>query len=286
MPKPKEIDKEILKKVYRGRSANAHKGDFGKVLVIGGSEKYTGTPGLNGKAALNAMAGYRSGADLITIASVQEAVDVSSQFLPNLITLPLKGKKLTKSHLNTLLAESENNDAFIIGGGLGKDRQTMELVRKFLKRVNIKGVVDADAIKALEGMDMDLSNFILTPHSHEFAILTGQKPGHSLYTRSLVVQKEAQAFGATILLKGHQDIISNGEETLINKTGNPYMTVGGTGDVLAGVIGSLIAQGNSLVDSASAGSYINGKAAENTGRKRSLVATDLMEEIAKIVDSV
>lgn len=286
MIRQKEVNKGVLKKVYGSRTDESHKGDYGRLLVIGGNENYTGATTFNCHAAINAMASYRSGMDLVTVIGIKKVTDIASKFAPELMTIPLKGKKLSKRHAKILLGEAEKHDAFIIGGGIGRDKNTLEMTRKFLREVNIPGVIDADAIDSLKGEKIDLSNFIITPHSHEFSILAGEKPSHQLHTRVLEVQKEAEYLNTTILLKGHKDIISDGKEILINKTGTPYMTVGGTGDILAGIVGSLLSQGNSKLLSAAAASYINGKAAQNTGRKRSLIPSDLLEEISKIVDSI
>ena len=274
------INKSILKKVYKKRSKYSHKGDFGRLLIIGGSNKYTGTPALN---ALAALASLKTGVDIVEIASPERAADIIAKFSPNLITIPLKGNFLTNKHLKTILKESENKSAFIIGGGIGKKPETIDLVRNFLKKIKIPGVIDADAIYALKKTKINLSKFVLTPHSGEFKSLTNIKLDNNLNKRIRYLKETAKKLGTTILLKGHIDIISDGKQTAINKTGNPYMTVGGTGDVLAGIVGSLIAQGNNLFISACAGAYINGKAAEISGKKVSLTATDLIKGIERIV---
>ncbi len=288
----KKITKGILKEVFKKRKEKSHKGDFGRLLVIGGNEKYSGSPLFNA-LAVKAMSAYKSGVDIVEVASIKRVADIIAGY-PEIITLPLSGKYLKKKHLKKLLNESKNKTAFVIGGGLGRKSQTLKTVREFLKKVNLPGVIDADAIYALNfskkfnqnSKRIDLSNFIITPHSYEFSILTGNRIKNNRYNRRSEVQKAAEKLNTTILLKGHEDIISNGEEIKINTTGNPYMTVGGTGDILAGLAGSLIAQGNDLFLSASAASYINGKAGENTNKKASLIASDLLEEISKIVDSV
>lgn len=282
----KEVGKDILKNVYADRSEESHKGDYGRLLIIGGSERYTGAPLFNCRAAVNAMTGYRSGADLVTVIAVENVIDKTSRFAPELMNVSLKGAKLNTSHLETLLAEAEKHDVFVIGGGLGRGEETMEAIRQFLRSVDIPGVIDADAIHAVRGSGIDLSNFIITPHSYEFSVLSGTDPDSDTHSRALQVQKEAERLNTVILLKGHVDVISDGSDVLLNRTGTPYMTVGGTGDVLVGVIGSLLAQNNSGLMSAAAGSYINGNAAENTGRKRSLIPSDLLQEISSIVDSV
>jgi len=276
------INKSILKKVYKKRKKHAHKGDFGRLLIIGGSVKYTGAPALN---ALAALASLKTGVDIVEVAAPKRAADIIASFSPNLITIPLKGNYLNRSHLKKLLNESKNKNAFVIGSGISRNKQTTSLVKSFLKQINILGVIDADAIHAIASNKnkINLQDFVLAPHSGEFKALTGITPNNNLKKRIKQVKQIAGKLNTTILLKGPIDIISNGRQLAINKTGSPYMTVGGTGDVLSGILGSLIAQNNNLFNSACASAYINGLAAELSKKKSSLIATDLLKQIEKIV---
>lgn len=285
MLKSKEINKQFLKKVYKKRDSKSYKGDFGKLLVIGGNQKYSGAPILNSLAAVSSL---KSGVDLVEIVTIKRVADIIASYSPDLITLPLKGKFLSNKHLKKILNESKNKTGFVLGGGIGRKKKTLSFVRNYLKKTRLKGVVDADAIHAFSNKEekINLKNFVLTPHSGEFLFLTGKKPGGDLKNKIKIVEEQAKILNTTILLKGNIDIISNGKQTALNNTGTKYMTVGGTGDVLAGVTGSLIAQGNSLFDSACAASYICGKAGEKSKKKRSLIASDLIKEIEKIVDSI
>lgn len=272
------VNKSILKKVYKKRKPWSHKDDFGRLLIIGGSKKYSGSPGLN---ALAAMSAYKTGVDIVEVIAPKRAANIIASFSPDIITYPLDGNYIEKKHLSIFLKESKNKSAFIIGGGIERNKQTLKTIKTYLKKIKIPGVIDADAIYALK--NIDLSNFVITPHAREFYILTKIKPSENLKKRISQVQNAAKKLNTTILLKGHTDIISNGKETAVNKTGNPYMTKGGTGDTLAGILGSLIAQNNSLFNSACAAAYINGKAGELTKKKISLTAFDLLEKISKIV---
>ncbi len=277
-----QITKSILKKVYKIRKPRSHKNDFGRLLIIGGSKKYSGSPGLN---ALAAMSAYKTGADVVEVAAPKRTADIIAKFSPDLITYPLKGNYIENKHLKKLLELSKNKTAFVIGGGMEQNKKTLSVMKAYLKKIKIPGVIDADAIYALD-KKINLENFVLTPHAHEFYILTGKKLNANLKSRIKKVKQAAGKLNTTILLKGHVDIISDKKQTVINKTGTPYMTKAGTGDVLAGILGSLLAQKNSLFDSACAAAYINGKAGESTKRKTSLVATDLLNEITKVVDKV
>jgi len=274
-----QITSSILKKVYKTRRPWVHKDDFGRLLIIGGSKKYSGSPGLN---ALAAMSAYKTGTDIVEVIAPKRAANIIASFSPDIIAYPLEGDYITKKHLPILLKESKNKSAFVIGGGIERNKNTLATIKSYLKKIKIPGVIDADAIYALKGK-INLNNFVITPHTYEFFILTGKKPTENLKQRIQQVQQAAKKLNTTILLKGHIDIISNKKQTAINKTGNPYMTKGGTGDVLTGIIGSLIAQNNSLFLSACAAAYINGKAAELAKKKTSLLATDLLDKISKVV---
>jgi NAD(P)H-hydrate epimerase len=280
------VTNSILRKVYKPRKKESHKGDYGRLLIIGGNEKYSGSPAFNAIAGLQAMSSYRSGTDIVEVIAPKRVADIIAGFSPDIITLALKGDHLKKEHIKILLKESGDKTAFVIGGGLGREQTTLSAVRDYLRKTKLRGVIDADAIYAIRNSKINLRNFVITPHACEFKILTGKTVLGDINERMNQVKESAKKLDTTILLKGHIDIISDGSKIAINKTGNPYMTVGGTGDTLAGILGSLIAQGNSLFDSACAAAYINGKAGELTRKKSSLVASDLLENIGKIADSV
>ena len=271
-----EIDKSILKKVFKKRSNWSYKYDYGSLLIIGGSKLYHGSPALAGLAAL------RSGVDLVTIIAPERAANIIAGFSPDLITYPLKGDYLDKKHLPELMKFSKNKTAVVIGGGLCREKKILNAVRLFLKRINIPTVIDADAIHALD-KNIAKKNFLITPHSKEFYLMSKIKLERSLNKRIEAVKRTANK--STILLKGSIDVISDSKRVAINKTGNPYMTKGGTGDTLAGICGSLLAQGIKPFESACAAAYINGKAGDMAAKekKQSLLATDLIEKIPEAI---
>jgi NAD(P)H-hydrate epimerase len=276
-----EITKAILKEIYKERPKWSHKGDYGKLLIIGGSKKYTGAPAL---AGLSALAALRSGVDLVTIAAPKRAADIIASFSPNLITEPLEGDFLTRKHTKFLLKLSKDFDAISIGSGLGKEKETFKFVLDFIGKTKKPCVIDADAIKALKRKRLG-ENFVLTPHSYEFYSLSGEKPKIDLTSRIRLVEKFARRINCVILLKGAIDIISNGKRTRINRTGNPYMTTGGTGDVLTGVCGSLLSQGIDPFRAACASAYITGRAGDFAAKEKrqGLIATDIIEQIPKVI---
>jgi len=276
-----EIKKGILKKIYKKRDPWSHKYDFGHLLVIGGSKQYSGSP------TLNALAALRAGVDLVTIASPERAADIIASFLPDLIAYPLKGDYLNKTHLDELFKLTQNKTAVVVGGGLCREKEIIEAVIEYLKNVKIPCVIDADAIHAvsIDKKILENKNFVLTPHTHEFFILSGIKVSADLKERIEAVKKFASELKTTILLKGHVDVISDGKNFALNRTGSSYMTKGGMGDTLAGICGALLARGNDTFTSACASAYINGLAGQIATKNlgESVTATDLINTIPKAI---
>ncbi len=283
------IKKSFLRKIYKPRSPKSHKYDFGYLLIIGGSYIYSGSP------ALSAMAALRAGVDLTMVVAPKRAAETVSSFSPNLIAYSLEGDKISKKHLPDLffLTEvaqkvSSNKTACLIGGGMGRDEETQKTIINYLIETDAPTVIDADAIWAVSKKMSILKDkkFILTPHQYEFYILSGTDVmGFDLKRKIKAVKEFANKFKVVVLLKGNPDIISNGNEVLLNKTGCPEMTVGGTGDTLAGICGCFLAQGTDPFFAASAAAYINGAAGEKIKKKLgvSLLATDLIKEIPNVI---
>ncbi|RLC35253.1 MAG: NAD(P)H-hydrate dehydratase [Candidatus Nealsonbacteria bacterium] len=283
------VSKNILKNIYKARPSGVHKYDFGLLLVIGGSEYYSGSP------ALSALSAFRAGVDMVRIIAPRRAADIIASFSPNLATLPLEGKWLEGEHLPTLIgmtksaqAVAKGKSAVVIGGGIGRTEETQVAVCEYLSQVAVPLVLDADAIHAVaerpevfKGKD-----FLFTPHGYEFFVLTGKEViGKSDAEKIKIVREEAKRLQTTILLKGKTDIISNGGKTMVNKEGSSKLTVGGTGDTLAGIAGALMARGTDVFQAACAAAYINGSAGKLAAQKfgESVLATDLIEEIPKAI---
>lgn len=286
---PIKITKDILKKVYPPRNVDCHKYDYGLLLVVGGGNFYTGSP------ALSSMAAFRAGCDMVHILAPQRAANVIAGFSPNLAAFPFKGDWFDNEDVPTLLAFTKSaravageKTAMVIGGGMGRSEETKEAILSYLRQADIQTVVDADGIHALS-KNIEIArgkNFIFTPHSFEFFILTGRDIRQAKFEEKVkAVQEEAARLGAVIILKGHCDIVSNGQEVVIDESGSSYMTVGGTGDTLAGIAGSLLSQGVKPFLAAQAASFINGKAGEAAAKKfgAGMLATDLIDEIANVI---
>jgi len=285
----KEVTKDILKNIYKERSKDSKKYDFGLLIVIGGSDFYSGSP------ALSAMAAFKSGVDMVRIIAPKRAADIIAGFSPNFAAYPLEGNWLTKKHLATLLSMTESakevsrgNTAVVIGGGMGRSPETQEAILEYLSQVSVPVVIDADAIHALGKKPEIVAGkpFLITPHTYEFFILTGREI-YKLSEEEKInaVKEEAARLQVTILSKGPTDIISDGNEVALNKTGTPFMIKGGCGDTLAGICGALLARGINPFIAAQAGAYINGKAGEivTEREKEGLLATELIEAIPEVL---
>lgn len=284
-----EITKEVLKKIYKERKEGVRKYDFGLLLVIGGSEFYSGSP------ALSSLSAFKSGVDMVRIIAPKRAADIIASFTPNLAAYPIESSYLTEDHLDLLLTMTESarvtsrgGEAVIIGGGMGRSESTQKLIKEYLSKVSVPVIVDADGINALsENLEIIKGKpFLLTPHGNEFFMLTKKNlDGLSFDEKINIVKEEANRLKTTILLKGGVDIISNGEEVALNKSGSPFMTKGGMGDTLAGIAGALVARGVNIFEAAQAAAYINGRAGELAIKKHgeSVMATDLIECIPEVI---
>lgn len=263
----------MLKKIFKKREEGEYhpKYDFGLVLVIGGGEFYSGSPALTGLAAL------RTGADMVRVFSPRRAADIIASYSPSLAAYPLNGDWLTEEHLSLLLGQTEaaervsgGNVCVVVGGGAGRSKGTKKALRAYLEKIDIPAVVDADAIHALE-KDPEIvrgKDFLLTPHSYEFFILTGEETEDLAHPQKReVVKEEAKRLDTTLLFKEKPDIISDGRKVTLTEMGSPYMSVAGTGDSLAGVCAALIARGVSPFEAAEAGTFILGKAGRLSAEK-------------------
>jgi hydroxyethylthiazole kinase-like uncharacterized protein yjeF len=266
------------------RLPEAHKGDFGRLLVIGGSETYSGAP------ALVALAALRTGVDLIFVAAPEKTALSIASFSPNLITVRLAGDHLNEGNVEILEPHLERATCIAIGPGLGTHEDTVKAVDRILGILEEKrkpALIDADAIRAI-GKITKQTKFpvVVTPHAGEFQVLSGRAPSSDMTTRTQETRSLAAALGGTVLLKGHVDIISDGERVKLNRTGNPAMTVGGTGDVLSGIVAGLIARGVPEFNASVAGAFINGAAGDLAVMELGdhLAPTDLIHLIPKVMN--
>ncbi len=271
--------------VKKPRVSSAHKGDFGRLLVIGGSEVFSGAP------ALVSLAALRTGVDIAYLAAPSKTAYAVASVSPNLITLKLKGDHLTAVNVEALLPYLETVDAVAMGPGLGLHAETREFVKACVAAVESAGkplLLDADGLKAFAEFKQPLKvPLVLTPHAGEYAVLAGRKLSESLEERVAEVQETAAELKAVILLKGQVDVVCDAKRVKLNFTGNPGMTVGGTGDVLSGIVGALLAQKVDPFEAAVAGAFVNGAAGDFAAGNKGyhLVATDLLDWIPRVFDN-
>ncbi|MCK4714518.1 MAG: NAD(P)H-hydrate dehydratase, partial [Candidatus Aenigmarchaeota archaeon] len=265
---------------YPNRHQWDNKGDHGKVLVIGGSRRYKGAPALCGLAAL------RAGADIVTIAAPETAADVIASFSPNLITEPLLGDYINIDNVHKLEHIAENFDAVVLGNGIGRMFDTRDAVHELLSYLKKPCVIDADALHLIsEDKKLLKKGWILTPHAGEFYSLSGHKVQKRVEDRVKEAVRFSNEFRVTVLLKGYKDVIAEGSRVMINSTGNPYMTVGGTGDVLSGLCGAFLAMGMKSMNAAAAAAYVCGEAGDMAAEELGpgLLATDVVRRIPAVL---
>jgi len=285
---PKEFERfagpgDVLS-VAKARPMESHKGDFGRLLSIGGSETYSGAPTL---VALGAM---RTGVDLVYAAAPEKTAQAISSISPDMITVKLEGEHLNLTSASALKQFIDRVDAVVLGPGLGLHPDTQKTVKALIALVEGSGkplLLDADGLKAFAKFKRRLKTpLVLTPHAGEYAILTGKKLPDNLDGKVADVQKTAAELGAVILLKGATDIIADGERFKLNFTGNPGMTVGGTGDVLSGIVGGFLTQKVDAFEAAVAGAFVNGAAGDFVFSEKGyhMVASDLIEWIPRVLN--
>ncbi|MDI6807277.1 MAG: NAD(P)H-hydrate dehydratase [Candidatus Aenigmarchaeota archaeon] len=277
------VTKLILKEVYKPRPEWSHKGMFGRLACVVGSERLTGSPIFVG------MAAYRAGCDLVFLIGPRRAMDVAANYSPVLITQPLEGKRLERRHVKNVISfiKEVSATAMVIGPSLWRAPPTRRAIIEIIKKVDLPMVIDADAIRAISAAKKILTKkkAIVTPHSDEFYALTGIKPSLHPEKRIKIVEEQAKLLKTVILLKGRVDVISDGSRTALNKTGVPALTVGGVGDTLAGVCGALLAKNIDVFTAACAAAYINGLAGEFAAKEFGvgLLPTDLIEKIPEVI---
>jgi len=269
------------------RRADSHKGDFGRVLVLGGSRGMAGAPSMTGLAAL------RGGAGLVTVAAPASAQPTVAGFSPCSMTIPLVEDDYgiaDFANIVDLAAARERFDVWAVGPGLGQTEGVAELVAQLYREIPRPMVVDADGLNALARMlkrDLDLFDKpsgprILTPHPGEFARLMGAKPVGLEEQRAehaaQLCQRDSSG-NTVVVLKGHESIVCDGKRYAVNRTGNPGMATGGTGDCLTGVIAALLGQGLGPFDAGRLGVHVHGLAGDLAAQELgqvSLIASDLL----------
>lgn len=277
----KSIGHKTVKAWLPERKRDSHKGNYGKILLLCGAVAYTGA------AALAARAAVRSGAGLVYVGVPESIYPIVAGKLTEPIVFPLPDEKgmLSAEAIPEMLERLSKMDACLIGCGLGQSEGTFAVVKAVLQNANCPVVVDADGINVLRSHIDVLRGaacpVILTPHEGEFLRLggdlsEGRKKG------ALKLQKE---LGKTLLLKGHRTLIC-GDSCYVNTTGNPGMATGGSGDVLAGVLVSLLGQGLSPTKAAAAAAWLHGRAGDMAAQKLGeygLLPSDMIDTVPRLL---
>lgn len=252
-----------IKMLLPRRKTETHKGDYGKILLLCGSKGYTGA------AALAAMGALRTGAGLVYLGVPESIYAIEAVKLnePVVFSLPDVDGKLSAEAVDSILLRLPNIDAVLIGPGLGQSEGVFSVVKAVLENFSGAVVLDADGINILSA-HKDIvrgrtSPTILTPHMGEFLRLGGVAD----MDRAAAAAMLAQDLGAVVVLKGHNTVITDGAQSYINQTGNPGMAVCGSGDVLAGIIVSLLGQGILPLEAAAAGAWLHGAAGDICARE-------------------
>lgn len=277
----KNLTLPIVKKFIPVRKAKSRKGDNGIVLVVGGSYIYHGAPILSSIAAL------KCGTDLVYTSVPKINVTPTRAISPNLIVIPLVDQKLTLGAVNKLIGALPHNlQSATIGMGLAVQEKNslLHFVKSLLDR-DVRLSLDASSLIPDVLPLLANKNVVVTPHAGEFKRLFGESPSNSKNERIKLVENKAKEFGITVLLKGAMDVISNGTTTYLYEKKIPAMTVGGTGDVLSGLVAGLLSKNRNALESAAAATFINGLAGKAAQKKLGLHMTsmDLLNEIPSVM---
>jgi len=269
------------------RARTAHKGDFGHVLVVGGSR------GKSGAAAMAGLSALRAGAGLVTVATPESVLPTVAALAAEIMTEPLPA-----TEVGTISSQAfaygrfekllESKTVLALGPGLGLHPETVEFVRTVLRHCKLPLVLDADGLNALAGAlevlrECQAQTLVLTPHPGEMARLVASTTAEVQRDRVGVARRFAQAYRAFVVLKGYRTLVATPEgQVYVNPTGNPGMASGGSGDVLTGLLAGLLAQSGDapVADVLSLGVYLHGRAGDlgvETVGEQPLIARDILE---------
>ena len=277
-----KLTKELVEKFIPSRKNNSRKGDNGKVLVVGGSYIYHGAP------ALSSLAALRSGSDLVYTCVPKINAFSTRSISPDLIVIPMADSKLTRGTTNKLLGQIPVDiDSATIGMGLAiQDIEAIKLLVKSLLDRNVRISLDASSLVKEILPIIEGQNVVVTPHSGEFKRIFGDPIDNETNSRIASCEKFAKKHSVTILLKGQDDIITNGDATYTNSKITPCMTVGGTGDVLSGLTAGFLSRNKNIIESASAATFVNGAAGEILQKEfgNHILASDLISTLPKVLN--
>lgn len=278
----RRLNHELVLSLLPDRNPWGHKGNFGKLLLLCGSRGYTGA------AFFAAMGALRSGAGLVFLGVPESIYGIEAVKLnePVIFPLPDAGGRLSVDAVPEILTRLPQMDAVLVGPGLGQSEGTLAVVRAVLEKAECPVVVDADGINVLSA-HRDLLRgrklpTILTPHDGEFARLGGVMGEDRMAAAAAL----AEELGCVVLLKGHETCITDGTDGYLNPTGNPGMAVGGSGDVLAGVITALLGAGLPPLEAAACGAWLHGAAGDRCAAELGqygMLPTDMLSALPRLM---
>ena len=277
-----ELSHSDVLNILPDRNLNSHKGDFGKILLLCGSRGYTGA------AALAAMGALRCGAGMVYLGVPESIYSIEAMKLNEPVVFPLLDENgiLSPKALNKIFEMLPKMDAVLMGCGMGCNENTFTIVKSVLEAYSGPVVLDADGINVLAG-HIDILRgrtgiTVLTPHEGEFQRIAGIPVNNRM--------EDAKGFAlrsnSIVLLKGHHTIITDGIGCYINSTGNPGMAVGGSGDVLAGMITTLIGQGIAPLEAAACGAWLHGAAGDICAKEigqYGMLPSDMLEVLPRLL---
>lgn len=286
------VDIDRVTDLLPARKADGHKGDFGRVLTVAGST------GMTGAAALAALSSLRSGCGLAKLACPATTQPVLAAKLTEVMTRPLPdaGKKgtLALRGLGELRRLIEDHDSIILGPGIGRHHETMELMRRLVSGLDKPTIIDADGLNAFEGKTEILRDctapLVLTPHPGEFQRLSGEvvPPECNIEARADAALKFARDHGVVVVLKGSPTLTAAPDgRCCLNPTGNNGMATGGSGDVLSGIVGTLLAQMDDAYEAAALAVFIHGLAGDLAAEamtSRAMIAGDMINYLSEVFE--
>lgn len=277
-----ELNHSNVLNMLPDRNVCSHKGDFGKILLLCGSRGYTGA------AALASMGALRCGAGLVYLGVPESIYEIEAKKLTEPVIFPLSDRDgmMSRDAIAKIKKRLPNMDAVLIGPGMGSSEDTFLVVREVLSTFDGPVVLDADGINVLAG-HIDIlrgrtGQTILTPHEGEFKRIGGSLENG----RVEAAMQFAKDSKSILLLKGHNTVITDGSTCYINPTGNPGMAVGGSGDVLAGIITALLGQGIMPLEAAACGAWLHGAAGDICAAEigqYGMLPTDMVQVLPRLL---
>lgn len=277
-----KLNRRKVRKLLPDRKPDSHKGDYGKVLLLCGSRGYTGA------AALAAMGALRAGAGLVYLGVPESIYSIEAVKLTEAIVFPLPDENgmLSSNAIKPIMDLLPKMDAVLMGCGMGNSEGTFSVVKTVLQNYSGPVVLDADGINVLAG-HIDIlrgrtGTTILTPHDGEFTRLGGEIADDRIAS----AKKVALDANSIVLLKGHRTVITDGSACYLNLTGNPGMAVGGSGDVLAGIIAALLGQGIMPLEAAAIGAWLHGAAGDRCAAEigqYGMLPSDMLQVLPRLL---